>query len=79
MWSMILQLHSKNHANRTIFERMATKKVVMKYRGTHFLPQCHARGPFFFAFAHLWKAPKCAETAHWLEPPTYWATKNTSI
>ncbi len=30
------------------------------------------------AWEHGWRAPKCAETAHWLEPPTYWAIKNTS-
>ena len=28
------------------------KKKKMKYWGTYFLPQYHARGPFFFALAH---------------------------
>ena len=28
-------------------------------------------------WGHGWRAPKRAGTAHWLKPPTYWATKNT--
>ncbi len=28
------------------------------------------------AWGHGWKAPKCAGTACWLKPLTYWVTKN---
>ena len=31
------------------------------------------------AWGHGWRTPKRAGTAHWLKPPTYWATLNTTV
>ncbi len=42
---------------------------------THILSRATSPGlQVTVAWGHGWRAPKCARIAHWLEPPTYWAT-----